>query len=182
MNQPVVKRINIFLSADQHTITECFNMHDPAPIYKRQLSHEFEGYIMRSIAAAKRYSVFGYKISCRNHTDKQFTEPLMLAIRRHFAEKKAMREFEFDKFKKRTYTLLFISLAVVMVCQGTIPILFHIDRGLHSGLNNSLDVFSWVILWRPIDKLIFSWNPFLKEIAILNKLATAEVLILDETL
>jgi hypothetical protein len=180
MSQPVVKRINIFLSADQHTITDCFNMNDPAPIYKRQLSHEFEGYIMRSIIAAKRYSVFGYKINCRNRADKQYTEPLVLAIRRHFSEKKAMREFEFEKFKRRTYTLLFISLAVVMVCQGTIPLFLHADRGLHSGLTNTVDVFSWVILWRPIDKLIFSWNPYLKEIAILNKLVTAEVILLDE--
>jgi hypothetical protein len=182
MSQPQVKRINIFLSADQHTITECFNMHDPAPIYKRQLSHEFEGYIMRSIAAAKRYSVFGYKINCRSWADRQYTEPLVLAIRRHFSEKKAMKEFEFEKFKRRTYALLFISLAVVMVCQGTIPLLVHPQLGIHSGLINSMDVFSWVILWRPIDKLIFSWNPYLKEIAILNKLSTAEVVVLDESI
>jgi hypothetical protein len=181
MSQPVVKRINIFLSADQHTITECFNMNDPAPIYKRQLSHAFEGYIMRSIAAAKRYSVFGYKINCRSSADKQYTQPLVLAIRRHFSEKKAVKEFEFEKFKRRTYTLLFISLAVVMVCQGTIPLFLHAELGLHSGLTNTVDVFSWVILWRPIDKLIFSWNPYLKEIAVLSKLATAEVILLDES-
>src|SRR5580693_2442740 len=178
MSHPIVKRINIFLSADQHTITECFNMHDPAPIYKRQLSHEFEGYILRSIAPAKRYSVFRYKINCRSSADKQYTEPLMHAIRRHFSEKKAMKEFEFEKFKRRTYALLFISLAVVLLCQGTVPMLLHSDHGLHSGLSNSVDVFSWVILWRPIDKLIFGWNPYLKDITILNKLAQAEVIIL----
>jgi len=181
MNKSLVKRISIFLSADQHTITEYFNMHDPAPIYKRQLSHEFEEYITTTIVAAKRYSVFRYKINCRNERDKQYTEPLILAIRRHFSEKKTMKESEFVKFKRRTYILLFISLAVVMICQGTIPMLLNSEHRIHSGLSNSLDVFSWVILWRPIDKLIFHWNPYLKEISIFHRLATAEVLILDET-
>ncbi|MEO5684694.1 MAG: hypothetical protein ABIQ88_18780 [Chitinophagaceae bacterium] len=181
MNNRLIKRISIFLTVDQQTINEYFNMHDPAPIYKRQLSHGFEEYIMTSIAAAKRYSVFRYKINCRNSRDKQFAEPLMLAVKRHFAEKKVMMEAEFEKFKRRTYILLFISLAVVMICQGTIPMVLSSEHRIHSGLSNSLDVFSWVILWRPIDKLIFHWNPYLKEIAVLQKLTDAEVIILDET-
>jgi hypothetical protein len=37
-------------------------------------------------------------------------------------------------------------------------------------------VFSWVILWRPIDKLIFHWNPYLKEISLLHKMANATVI------
>jgi hypothetical protein len=36
-----------------------------------------------------------------------------------------------------------------------------------------------VILWRPIDKLIFYWNPHLKDISLMDKLATAEVIIIE---
>ena len=51
---------------------------------------------------------------------------------------------------------------------------------ISSGLNNTLDVFSWVILWRPIDDLLFSWNPYLKDISIMNRLATGrEVTLID---
>jgi len=39
-----------------------------------------------------------------------------------------------------------------------------------------MDIFSWVILWRPIDTLIFNWNPYLKEICLLDKLENAEVI------
>ena len=42
-----------------------------------------------------------------------------------------------------------------------------------------IDVFSWVIFWRPIDKLIFEWNPHLKDISLLNKLSSAEMLIVN---
>ncbi len=40
-----------------------------------------------------------------------------------------------------------------------------------------LDVFSWVILWKPIDKLIFAWNPYLKEISIYHRLVIAETIL-----
>jgi hypothetical protein len=66
-----------------------------------------------------------------------------------------------------------------MLCQGFLPLLMNEEHRIHSGLSNSLDVFSWVILWRPIDKLIFYWNPHLKDICLIKKLATAEVIVID---
>ena len=66
VSSSLTEKITIFLSIDQSTIAEYFNPNDPAPIYKRQLSHQFQQYIMASIEAAKRHSVFYYKITCRN--------------------------------------------------------------------------------------------------------------------
>jgi hypothetical protein len=179
MNNLVLKKVNIFLSVDQQAINNYFNAHDPAPIYKRQLSHEFEQYIMTSILAAKRHSLFNFKIFCKEESDKQFVEPLVYAIRGHFSEKKLIKDAEFEKFKRRTYILLFISLAVVMICHGFLPLLLHAESGLNSALSNSMDIFSWVILWQPIDKLIFHWNPYLKAISIMNRLAKADVIIIE---
>jgi hypothetical protein len=34
-------------------------------------------------------------------------------------------------------------------------------------------------LWHPIDELVFNWNPHLEEINLLNKLATAELIIIE---
>jgi hypothetical protein len=45
--------------------------------------------------------------------------------------------------------------------------------------SNAIDVFSWVILWKPIERLIFYWNPFLKEILLYNKIENAEVKIVE---
>jgi len=174
LNNSIVQRTNIFLSLDQQLYTGYFNPQDPAPIYKRQLSHEFEQYIMNCIRPARREATFLYKISYTFDVDKQYAEPLLFAIRRHFAEKKKVVYSSFEKFKRRTYLLLFMSLAIVMACQRLAPLI--LDRKYqNSGLTNGLDVFSWVILWRPIDKLIFHWNPFLKDISIAERLEKAEI-------
>src|SRR5690348_6244284 len=117
MSESISERINIFLTVDTQTINEYFNMHDPAPIYKRQLSHQLQDYIMACSRSAKRYSVIFYKLKCTSEIDKEYAKPLMYSIRRHFALKKIIREKEFEKFKVRSWTLLGISLLVAMFCQ-----------------------------------------------------------------
>ncbi len=167
------------MSLDKHVIDSYFNKHDPAPIYKRQLNHQFEQYIMASVASAKRYDAVFYKLKCVNDIDKQYAEPLMYAIRRHFTEKHTEKTREFNRFKKRNWTVLAVGFLVVLIYQGFLPMVLDEEHGLHSGLINSLDVFAWVLLWHPIDELIFHWNPHLKDISLLNKLATAESIIIE---
>jgi hypothetical protein len=179
MSKPLPKKINIFLSLDQEIMKGYFNPQDPAPMYKRQLSHEFEAYIMACIRSAKRNSNFTYKISYRNEQDKQYADSLAFAIKRHFSEAKTILNGEFAKFKQRTYMLLFISLTVVMICQFLPSLLFKEENTFASGLKNSMDVLCWVILWKPIDRLIFYWNPFLKDISIRERLEKAEVTITE---
>src|SRR5439155_1392394 len=110
LNNSIVQRTNIFLSLDQQLYTGYFNPQDPAPIYKRQLSHEFEQYIMNCIRPVRRETTFLYKISYTCDVDKQYAEPLLFAIRRHFAEKKKVVYSSFEKFKRRTYLLLFMMM------------------------------------------------------------------------
>ena len=179
MKETVSERINIFLTVDVQMLTSYFNAHDPAPIYKRQLSHQLEDYIAACVRSAKRYSVIFYKFKCTNEIDKQYAQPLMYAIRRHYSLKKIIREKEFEKFKKRSWWLLIASLAAVLVCQGFVPMLINSENRILSAFMNSLDIFSWVLLWRPIDVLLFYWNPNLKDISLLNKLASAELIIIE---
>jgi hypothetical protein len=174
------KKINIFLKVNEQTIDSYFNSNDPAPIYKRQLSQEFEKYIMNYETSIKRYSAVTYKLYCTQESDKQFVDPLVHAIRRHFSLKKSIKEAEFKKFKRRNWILLIFSLAIVMFVQGIIPMIFQVEHRIHSAFSNAIDVFSWVILWKPIEKLIFYWNPFLKEISIFDKLTNAPIVIVAE--
>ena len=179
MIEPMPDGINIFLTVDVHTINDYFNSNDPAPIYKRLLSHQLEEYIKGTVASAKRYSVIFYKFKCNNEVDKQYAQPLMYAIRRHYSLKMAKRKKEFERFKVRSWGLLAVSVAVALITQGFVPMLIGEENRMLSALHNSLDIFSWVLLWRPIDALLFSWNPHLKDISLLDKLANSELIIIE---
>lgn len=176
---PVAKKITVFITADSNSIFTYFNPHDPSPIYSRQLSQEFEKYLNNCIVRANRHSVINYKVVCLSKIDSLFTGPLMEAIRRHYSIKKTLKEKEFAKFKRRSYYLLALGLAVVMTCQGLLPYILSQEHRVHSALSNALDVFSWVVLWKPIERLIFYWNPFLKDICLLDKMINAEATIIE---
>lgn len=182
MSDSLFKHINIYLAVNEKTIDQYFNENDPAPSYRRQLSLEFEGYILNNIIAAKRYSTLHYKFNCTSENDKQYIEPLVHAIRRHFSIRKTLKEAEFKRFKKRSLVLLAFALSIGILCHWILPS-FLPEGGAHgfmSAVKNSLDVFSWVTLWRPIDKLVFQWNPFLKDILLFDKLTNAEVVVIDK--
>jgi hypothetical protein len=177
MNKLLLKKITIFLTIDEGTIDSYFNAHDPSPLYKRQLNQDFEVYLMSSIVAIKRYSSIRYKLVCNKESDKRYVEPLIHAVRRHFSIQKSIKESEFIKFKRSSYKLLAVSLTIAMLCQLFLVTLIKKSENLHSVIGNALDVFSWVILWKPIDKLIFYWNPYLKEISIFDRLINAEIVV-----
>ncbi len=129
-------------------------------LYTKRLSHKLEQYINTAAASVKRYSVIFYKFKCNTKLDKQYTEPLKYAIRRHFAGKQLIREKEFSRFKKRTWMLLLASLFLVICFQGFLIVSLDENHSIQTGLGNIMDVFSWVVLWQPFDKLLFYCNPF----------------------
>lgn len=181
MSHSLFKHINIYFTIDEYTIDQYFNRHDPAPMYKRQLSQEFESYINTHVFAAKRYTTIQYRFNCVNEKSKQYIEPFTHAIRRHFSVHKTLKEAEFVRFKKRSYMQLGFGIFIGILCHWILPMFIPAGEqyGFVHTLKNSLDVLSWVTLWRPIDKLIFQWNPFLKDILLFDKLTNADVTVID---
>ena len=179
MAKSLIDKINIYITVDLQTINSYFNAHDTSPLYKKKINQKFEQYILNDVSSAKRFSAIFYKLNCPGPVNKQYAEPLMHAVHRHFARKKEIRAEEFRKFKRRNLTLLAISTLIVIMSQGFLPLLFKDAGNIYNGLKNCIDVFSWVILWKPIYELLFSWNPYLKDILLLDKLATAEVIITE---
>jgi len=163
MSKSATRKISIYLKIDENSIDEYFNPHDPARLDKRQLGHDFQEYLNAAVAPAGRNTVIDYKVFCSESGGMRFmVDPLMRTIRRHFQIQKQLKEKEFQKFKKKNYILLMFSIAIVMFCQGVLPNLFGQDHRIHSMFSNAIDVFSWVVLWKPIERLIFYWNPYLK--------------------
>jgi len=180
MSKSTSRKISIYLKIDENSINEYFNPHDPARLDRRQLGHDFQEYLNASIACAGRHTAIDYKVFCSESGSMRFmVEPLMRTIHRHFRIKKILKEKEFQKFKRKNYILLMISIMIVMFCQGVLPSLFGQDHRIHSMFSNAIDVFSWVVLWKPIERLIFYWNPYLKEILIFEKMQTGTVNIIE---
>ncbi len=175
MKKNLPEKIDIFLIVNPDAIEEHFNKNDPSPFYKRQLSHEFEEYINRIKAPARRLTAIEYKVTCKTESDKQYTEPLIYAIKRHFANVMLAKQGEFERFKRRNYIVLFIGLSIILLSHILIPLVLKNEGGIESAILTGIDIFSWVMMWQPIDNLLFHWNERLKDINTIKKLTEAPV-------
>jgi uncharacterized membrane protein len=120
-------------------------------------------------------------VTCRTEEDKQFTEPLIYAIRRHFANVMLAKQSEFERFKRRNYIVLFIGLAIILLSHILIPMILKDNGGIESAILTGIDIFSWVMMWQPIDNLLFHWNGYLKDISTIRKLTEAPVVYTDDS-
>ncbi|MGF2413959.1 hypothetical protein [Ferruginibacter sp.] len=180
MKKVLPEKIDIFLVVNPGAIEEHFNKNDPSPFYKRQLSHEFEEYINRIKAPARRMTIIEYKVTCKTESDKQYTEPLIYAIKQHFAHVMLAKQGEFERFKRRNYIVLFIGLAIILLSHILIPMILKDEGGIESAILTGIDIFSWVMMWQPIDNLLFHWNSHLKDISNIKKLTEAPVIYTEE--
>lgn len=180
MKNILPEKIDIFLTVNPQAIEEHFNKNDPSPSYKRQLSQEFEEYINRIKARARRFTVFEYKITCTSENDRQYTEPLIYAIKRHFANTLLAKQGEFERFKRRNYIVLFIGLTIILLSHILIPLVLKDNGGIESAILTGIDIFSWVMMWQPIDNLLFHWNQHLKEIGTIKKITEAKVIYTED--
>jgi hypothetical protein len=180
MKNILAEKIDIFLIVNPQAIEEHFNKNDPSPFYKRQLSHEFEEYINRIKAPARKHTVIEYRITCKTENDRQYTEPLIYAIKRHFAHVMLAMQGEFERFKRRNYMVLFIGLGIILLSHILVPMILKDEGGIESAILTSIDIFSWVMMWQPIDNLLFHCSRQLKDIDTIKKLTEAKVIYTED--
>lgn len=161
MTESLTRRISVFLSLNEENVYNHFNPHDPAPLYKRQLGNEILDCITSSVNSSKRSSHIQFTVTFFREAYIKFAVVLMYVI------------------KYCSFKMLSVSLAIVVALQTTYSYLFT-NEILHETFHNGLEVLTWVILWKPIDKLIFHWNPFLKELSIIDQLITPEVIVIEK--
>lgn len=180
MKKALPTRVSIFLSVDGDSVCKYYNSHDPAPLYNRQLSHEFQEYLLNSITTANEISTIRYKFICTKESDQKFAEPILMSIRRHFEIKRTVKEKDFTAFKKENYALSIIFLTITGL-QSALLAISDGDYQMLSFFSNALYVFGCVILWKSIERLLLYWNRFRKEILVLKKMETAgSIIIVNE--
>ncbi len=175
MKNHLPEKIDIFLTVSLDAVQDHFNKNDPAPLYKRQLSHEFEEYINKAKAAARKHSFFEYKITCKKEEDKQFTEPLMYAVKRHYANMLLIMQDDYERFKRHNYVVLFMGLVIILLSHILIPLIIKDSGGVESAILTGIDIFSWVMMWQPVDNLLFHLSRHLEDIRTVKKLTEAGV-------
>jgi hypothetical protein len=154
-------------------IEQLFDNRDPAPFRERDLDPDLADYLRDAGEDLERDEhfrvVFWLDKPCQPNEIEQ-------AFRAHF-------EFELERLRRtrqrrrRTgQAALVLALALVTALLAFAQLVARTVGGsLGAGLREGLVISSWVVMWRPIETLVYDWIPLRRERKIAEHLLAAPV-------
>jgi hypothetical protein len=155
------------------TLDRLFDNRDPAPFRERDLDPDLVEYLVdsaRDIGTSQRMRiVFWIAEPCP-------PEEVKAAVQTHF-DYEIDRATRLRREHRRTgwVALLIAAIAVVGLTGLGGFVANAIDGTLGAGLREALLISGWVLMWRPIEVLVYDGIPFRRERGILRALREAAI-------
>lgn len=160
------------------SVEQLFDSHDPAPLAERDLDIDAVAYLVDAadeIPATAGPLKVAVWLSTPLPSDLPEAE-LRAAFARHFevAVWRLKRRMKQQRSQARAFTLL--GLMVL----GVLLVLAEVSRDLRAAtighlLPEGLTILAWVIMWRPLESLIYDWWPLAQERKPLARIGQATV-------
>jgi len=158
-------------------LRQLFNSIDPSPFRERDLDTNCEEFIVswarevspdRPLLLAIRVEHEPPGSTLRNDVPS--------AIHAHFAREASMQDLRRRHLVREGRTSLAIGLATLVLCIGAATLLPATRLGaLGEILRESLIIAGWVVMWHPLETLLYGLWPVVRERRLLERLAAADV-------
>jgi hypothetical protein len=155
------------------SIEQLFDNRDPAPFRERDLDPDLVEYLLAAgedLAPHEAFRmVFWLARPCQ-------PGEIELAFRAHF-------EYELDRLERRrrrqrrTGVVALLLAAVLLVALLSLAQLVAslIPGSVGAALREGLVIASWVVMWRPVEILIYDWIPVRRERRVMQRLLAAPI-------
>jgi hypothetical protein len=154
-------------------IEQLFDNRDPAPFRERDLDPDVADYVLGAAADLSARPVFSIVFWLEQPAPSSELEH---AFAVHFTDvidriRRRRRE------ARRSGTVMLVFGIALMVLLFTLARLIgvSIPGSLGAGLQEGLVIASWVVLWRPVEILIYGWIPLCQERRLVERLLAATV-------
>lgn len=155
------------------SVERLFDNRDPAPFRERDLDPDLVEYLLASsedlIAHDRIQIVFWIETPCPPHEIEQ-------AFRSHF-------EYELERIDRQrrrrrrigqiTLLLAVVAIIALMSLAQLVGTFVHGSIGL--GLKEGLVISSWVLMWKPVEVLIYDGIPWRRERKVIRRLQDAPI-------
>lgn len=155
------------------SVEQIFDNRDPAPFRERDLDPDLADYLLAAgedLFGEERYQVVFW-------LDKPCPPAeIELAFRAHFEY--AIERIVRERKRRRRAGQVALSIGVVLVVALLALAQFvssTIGGSVGAGLREGLVISCWVVMWRPIETLIYDWIPQRHERRVMAKLLDAPV-------
>jgi len=162
-------------------LAQLFNSMDPAPFHHKDLDPDAEDFIVSWAREYPRDSELRIVIHLgKKPAEEDPADLARQAINNYFAYRAEHAQREFRQLMQRGRTSLAIGLGFLAACLLAGDAVGKFGGGtLITIIKESLIIGGWVAMWRPLEIFLYSWWPLRRERRIYEKLARAEVHVLQ---
>lgn len=158
-------------------LRQLFNSIDPSPFRERDLDTNCEQFIVswaREVAPDRPLRL-AIRVE-REPPGSRLSHDVPSAIHAHFAREASMQDLRRRHLVREGRASLAIGLAALVLCIGAATLLPAARLGaLGEILRESLIIAGWVVMWHPLETLLYGVWPVVRERRLLERLAAAEV-------
>jgi len=158
-----------------HELRQLFNTIDPSPFRERDIDPDCEEFIV----AWARELPPDRPVRIEIRVDRERPAPALLAdvaaaVRSHFAREASLQDLRRRRILREGRFALAIGLAALVLCIGGATFV-PVAGTLSQILRESLVIAGWVVMWHPLEVLLYGLWPVARERRLLERLAAAEV-------
>jgi hypothetical protein len=163
-----------------HELRQLFNSIDPSPFRERDLDTDCEEFIVSWARELPPDRPVRLEIRVdRVAPGSTLPSDVPPAIRAHFAREAALQELRRRRLVREGRLSLTIGLVTLVMCIGGATLVPTARLGaLGEILRESLIIAGWVVMWHPLETLLYGLWPVVRERRLLERLAAANVEIL----
>jgi hypothetical protein len=156
-----------------HRVEQLFDNRDPAPFRDRDLDPELSDYLLEAgedLGEEARIRVVFWL------DEMPASDEIEQAYRAHFADLiHQLRRRRAQSRRTAQIGLLFALSALIALLSVAQLVGSALPGFLGAALREGLIVSGWVLLWRPIEMLVYDWIPVRRERTIVARLLDAEI-------
>jgi hypothetical protein len=160
-----------------HELRQLFNSIDPSPFRERDLDPNCEEFIVAWARELPPDSPVRVEITIdRDRPPPSLLEDVAPAVRAHFARSASLQELRRRRTLREGRWSLLVGLVALVVCMSGATLLPLAGLGPAGEIaRESLVIAGWVVMWRPLEILLYGIWPVVRERRLLERLAAAEV-------
>ncbi len=159
------------------TVQHLFDLRDPAPFRERCLDDDAAEYIYATAADIPRSIAIKLVLIVKQPFGPSLTAAeIVTAVRAHVQHDvdRVTRQLKQQRQFGRValvagLTALVLLLTLAEVARMRVP--GHAGEIMHTGL----EILAWVVLWKPVDVLLYEWWPLVQQRRELSRLVAAQI-------
>jgi hypothetical protein len=147
-----------------------------SPYRKRTLRSDAEEFIFEEAEALSRKTAINIKVHLAL-SEIKYKDDIATAIHRHFCYRREQSQKELKRVFQYGWRTLFIALGLLAIIFSLteIAIRFMPDNRIVLFIRESFIILGWVVLWRPLELLLYDWYPIKIKINLYYRLEDSKV-------